>query len=402
MAESNDFAPTEIHDNSSATTVPLQPKRLDIKFTGSGSEYFRIWIVNLLLTLITLTLYIPFARARRMTYFQANTLIDGDSLGFHANPWRMFWGYLIVLVLGVTYSVVSNFYPEFNLAAIAVFAIVWPALWRASLRFRLRNTSWRGVRLAFLGDVKSAYIAMLPFFVPALVIVLVMPTNPETADPKKVMQGMGIFGLVMIAFVFMLPWIMTRLKRYQHGGYSFAQERTELTATTGSFYLLWGKLFLLSMGVSIVVAIIAAVIMLAVGVLGVASGGIEDSMGAAMGAIIGLVSLVYIVIPLITGTYFQSRMQNLLWNNTRSPRLTFLSDLEFKPLFKVTLKNWLLTAITLGLYWPWARVNLTKVKLEAMAIEVEGNVDQWVARAQSEAGPVGDAAGDFFDIDIGF
>ena len=60
---------------------------LDIRFTGSGSEYFRIWIVNLLLTLVTLTLYLPFARARRMAYFQNNTLVGGDPLGFHADPW---------------------------------------------------------------------------------------------------------------------------------------------------------------------------------------------------------------------------------------------------------------------------------------------------------------------------
>lgn len=31
----------------------------DVAFTGSGSEYFRIWIVNILLTLVTFGLYTP-------------------------------------------------------------------------------------------------------------------------------------------------------------------------------------------------------------------------------------------------------------------------------------------------------------------------------------------------------
>ncbi len=402
MADTDDFAPTEIHDNSGATTVPLEPKRLDIQFTGSGSEYFRIWIVNLLLILVTLTLYMPFARARRMAYFQANTLVDGDSLGFHANPWRMFWGYLIVLVMGLLYFGVGNFYPQFNIAILIVAAIVWPALWRASLRFRLRNTSWRGVRMAFMGDVKGAYVALLPFFLPGLVAVLVMPTDLESVPERELMQSVGIFYLVMLVFVFFVPWIMARLKRYQHGGYSFAQERCELSVTNGSFYLLWGKLILLSMGITLAVGLLAIVIVALMGLVGAAAGSMDGTMTKVMAGMFAVLGLFYIVIPLITGTFFQSRMQNLLWSNTRSARLTFLSDLEFKPLFKVTLKNWFLTALTLGFYWPWARVNLAKIKLESMAVEVEGNVDQWVARAQSDGTTVGDAAGDFFDIDIGF
>ena len=49
-----------------------EPRELRIEFTGSGSEYFRIWIVNLLLILVTLGLYLPFAKARRLRYFYGN------------------------------------------------------------------------------------------------------------------------------------------------------------------------------------------------------------------------------------------------------------------------------------------------------------------------------------------
>lgn len=50
---------------------------LEIRFTGSGSEYFRIWAVNLLLIILTCGLYLPFAKMRRIRYVYANTLIDG-------------------------------------------------------------------------------------------------------------------------------------------------------------------------------------------------------------------------------------------------------------------------------------------------------------------------------------
>ena len=35
-----------------------------VVFTGSGGEYFRVWIVNVLLSLVTLGFYTPFARRR--------------------------------------------------------------------------------------------------------------------------------------------------------------------------------------------------------------------------------------------------------------------------------------------------------------------------------------------------
>ena len=62
---------------AAAAVLPPQTRVLKIRFTGSGSEYFRIWAVNLLLILVTLGLYLPFAKARRIRYFYANTLVDG-------------------------------------------------------------------------------------------------------------------------------------------------------------------------------------------------------------------------------------------------------------------------------------------------------------------------------------
>ena len=46
-------------------TVPMErdlPENLSLVFTGSGSEYFRIWIVNLLLMFVTLGIYFPWAK----------------------------------------------------------------------------------------------------------------------------------------------------------------------------------------------------------------------------------------------------------------------------------------------------------------------------------------------------
>ncbi|AOS79903.1 MULTISPECIES: YjgN family protein [Hydrogenophaga] len=369
---------------------------LPIRFTGSGSEYFRIWIVNLLLILVTFTLYWPFARARRIAYFQNNTLVGDDPLGFHANPWKMFRGYLLVAGLGLAYAIASETAPEVAGVIMLVFALLWPALWRASLQFRLRNTSWRGVRLAFEGDLKGAYLAYAPLLLPVLALVAVglsasamVPAEEATREDRQFFAFLYFGALLLFALV--LPWSFVRLKQYQHGGYRFAGERTELRAGWREFY----GLGLRAGGVLLLVVLVLGG--LAVGVAMAARG-----MASGVVAVFGIVALGYIAVPLILVPFVTARLQNLVWANTRSRNTRFRSELRFGTLARVNALNWALIIVTLGLYWPFAQVRLTRVRLEAMALQVKGSVNDWLANAQQrDVGPLGDAAGDFFGIDLG-
>ena len=409
----DDFAQTEIFRPEGAPVQTDPPRQasevetLNIRFTGTGSEYFRIWIVNLLLILVTLTLYLPFARARRMAYFQNNTFVGQDPLGFHADPWKMFRGYLVVAAFGLAYWAVTNFLPAFGWLALLVFMALWPMLWRASLQFRLRNTSWRGVRLAFLGDIKGAYLAMLPYFLPALLFVMLLPQEQADmpVDKSQLQWVLTLVGVVVVGFVLLMPWLWKRLKAYQHGGYAYTQERTDFTATTGQFYKLYFKIFGVGLLVvaGIVTLIAAGAVLFAGMPLSAFSQGVTANRSATtMFAIFMVVMALYILVPLIVGSYVGSRMQNLLWSNTQSQRLRLHSALRMGPLLRVSLVNWLLIAITLGLYWPFAKVRIARLKLEAMSVEIEGNVDEWVAQAGPDTqGALGDAAGDFFGIDLG-
>jgi uncharacterized membrane protein YjgN (DUF898 family) len=203
-----------------------------------------------------------------------------------------------------------------------------------------------------------------------------------------------------------MPWLWKRLKGYQHGGYAFAQERTEFTATTGQFYALYAKL-----------SVVSILVTMAVGMLVAVGGGVLAGFDAAtlkgilageglpaLFVLLGVaVAAMYVLVPLVVGAYMTSRMQNLLWCNTQSAQLRMHSDLGMGPLLRVSLMNWILIALTLGLYWPFAKVRLARLKLQAMHVEVRGDVDGWVAQARATGqGVVGDAAGDFFGIDMGF
>jgi uncharacterized membrane protein YjgN (DUF898 family) len=383
-------------------TAPRQT--LPVVFTGSGSEYFRIWIVNLLLVIVTLTLYMPFARARRLRYFQANTVVGGHALGFHGDPKKMLRGYLIMVLAALLYGLAGHFSPALGMAAFAALALAWPALWRASLQFRLSNTSWRGVRFQFTGDLAGAYRAMLPPFLPSLAMLAstawIDPAHPEQVNPAAASMMLTVMGVAMLLGLALLPVFYLGVKRYQHGHYRYANQTTELTLGYGAVY----QLLLKSIGLGLL-GLLALALLAGAGAL---TFFLARWLGAptegpwAQWAPVLLFMLGYLAGIIGLGSYGAARLQNLVWNATTSAQLRFSSQLRFRPLLGLTLKNWCLTLLTLGLYRPFAVVALARLRLQAVTLSSDSTVDDWtgdIHAANRDA--TGDAAGDFFGIDMG-
>ncbi len=377
--------------------------RMALAFTASGSEYFRIWIVNLLLIIVTLGFFMPFAKARRLRYFYANTLIEQQPLAFHGDPWKMLRGYLLMLVLFGGYGLSGHFSPWAALVVFVLLALLWPALWRSSMRFRLHNTSWRGLRFGFAGNTADAYKAMLPLFVPGLIFVAANAwflSGVDQADPDAMKEAFEaqlpwlLLGFVLMAALF--PLALHKIKRYQHQGYRYADQQGQFTATAGAFYKLGAKFIGLSVLGFFCLGVAAAVLIPALGAVFRGTG-----MGVAV--LMGLLfAVVYVGLLSLLGAYVTARLQNLSWNSTRSQALGFDSRLGVGALTKLSMKNLLLVMITLGLYRPFAVVNVMALRLAAVQIEVQGSVDSWRAsRALGTEATSGEMAGDFFGIDMG-
>lgn len=374
-----------------------------IHFSASGSEYFRIWIVNLLLIVVTLGFYLPFAKARRLRYFYANTAIGGQPLAFHGDPWKMLRGYLLMLALFGLYALSGQLSGWLPLIAFGVLAGLWPLLWRSSLRFRLGNTSWRGLRLGFEGSVADAYQAMLPLFVPGLILVATSAwaLNGVAQDDEVAMAAASARMLpgLIAGFLFTLllfPWGFWLIKRYQHGGYRYANQRAQFDAGVGSFYKLGLKAILLS-----VLAVFAFGLLL--GVLLPAAGALLKGAGLAGAAVVTLIVVVlYVGLLSLMQAYTVARLQNLSWNATRSASLRFDSQLGVRALTERTLRNLLLTVITLGLYRPFAVVNMAALRLGAMTLHFDESPAQWRSgEAADQVGASGEMSGDFFGFDVG-
>jgi uncharacterized membrane protein YjgN (DUF898 family) len=372
-----------------------QTHSLTLRFTASGSEYFRIWIVNLLLTLITAGLYLPWAKVRRLRYFHGNTLVGGHALDFHGNPSRMLRGQLLTGALFAMYGVASKVSPMAGAIALLILAALWPALFRAALQFRLSNTSWRGLRFEFTGSLGGAYRTLLPLFLPTLFLVAFgalasVNKKPSTAVGIALMAG-------LVASMLTLPWCLLRLKRYQHDHYRLGQWQTRLTLTAGRYYGIFLKTSAIGIGLTALAVGLAVLAMV---------GGASNAAKPEMARTITMVAVGYAVFLLaylgMLQPYATARLQNAVWSHTGNRELRFESHLRARSLIALSLKNWLLMVLTLGLYWPFASIALRRLRLQAVTLHLTDSPNRLMAGAglvRHDA--AGDAAGDFFGIDIG-
>jgi uncharacterized membrane protein YjgN (DUF898 family) len=375
-----------------------------IEFSGSGSEYFRIWIVNLLLILVTVGIYIPWAKVRKLKYFYGNTRIDGDAMDFHGQPSKMLRGTLIAAAFFGVYTLASQFSLWAGLAAALAFVIVWPVLYRASLKFRLSNTSWRGIRMHLKpSSLAEVYWAVMPPNL-LLIVPLVLAGYKGSESPLKgTSQGLwgSVMGLGLILFILTLPYFLWRIKRFQVSHSAWGPLRMEFRSDFIDMYKVAFKT--LFMALLIIAIFVAAVLML---IPGFFSRGWYGSGGA--GVLSGILLLMaflfifFICMNILPRAYFSAHMQNLVWSRTGNSHVRFKSDLSAGSYMGLQLKNYGLILITAGLYWPFAVVATRRMQIEAVNLKTRIALDTLTdAARKNETDALGDMAADMFDFDMG-
>jgi uncharacterized membrane protein YjgN (DUF898 family) len=345
----------------------LQP--LPIRFSGRGSEYFGIWIVNLLLTIITLGIYSSWAKVRRMQYFYRHTELAGSTFDFHGRPLRMFYGRLIALGMFVVYSYSVRLHSLVTVLVLVLLALVLPWLLRNSLRFRLYNTSWRGTRFHFKGTLAAAYRVFL-------------------------LNGF----LTMITLYIMAPFMHQRLKAYQHDNSWFGRTRCSFHASAGGFYLVYLLLLAAIIGFFVVMSV--------TGLFGVLmSVGVAHNSGNRVDprVLIKMLAAVYgaaILIGVSIGPAFHALINNLIWNNTRIGEHRLECRMSPFRLAWITIGNLVLLIVTIGLFTPWASVRLAKYRLESVRLLPVSDLQEFVDAEPEALGAVGEEAATAFDFDI--
>ncbi|TCS36216.1 uncharacterized membrane protein YjgN (DUF898 family) [Paucimonas lemoignei] len=378
--------------HEAAEPVPLNPQRFE--FTGSGGEYFRIWVVNLLLTILTLGVYSAWAKVRRLQYFYRNTRVAGDIFDYHGNPTAILKGRILALVLLVAYKLAS----EISMIALVIVGIVlmgiMPWLLARAFRFKLANSSYRGLHFRFHGTVAQAY-RMLILFPIILTFIGVFAWSVFTSFDSHPRIGLILLAVLLLVAVLMagVPLAHYLLKRFQHDNAYYGQSPFFFHATAGSFFKIYVQALLLALVGGIPASI-----------FGFLTGDLFNYLAKTpfgwLFIFLYSVASAY-ASSMVLRAFVESRIQNLVWNNTELADVSFESTVSARNLLWIHASNLALIMLTAGLYKPFATVRLVKYRLASLAILPHAGLDEFFAdQAADGAGALGQEAGEFFDIDI--
>ena len=369
------------------------PTDYPVRFLGTGSEYFRIWIVNLLLTIVTLGIYSAWAKVRRLKYMYRNTQIAGSSFDYHGSPIAILKGRLIALALLIAYNFSFRFSLIAGVVTLALLAAVFPWLIRQSLRFRARYSSYRGIHFQFVGGLGEIYLIAAPliFFIVPFAL-LGFYAEEEPAEPPIWLAA--FLGVAMLIYLIVLPYLHYRFKRYQHNNALLGSAATRFTATAGNFYAVYGIL----LGVSLAIGIVFAIVGFVAG-----AGLFSAGQGASIfGVGILVLIIVFYAAYLLLFAAFVVLIQNRIWNHTTVGEVSFRSNARVWPMARIYLVNIILLIVTLGLFTPFAVIRSLKYRLESVTAVTVNGMDQFLAGAAvDQVSATGEGAADLFDFDIG-
>ena len=360
-------------------------KPLEFEFHGKAGEYFRIWIVNVLLTILTLGIYSAWAKVRNKQYFYGNTILDGSPFEYTASPIAILKGRSVVAAILIFYSIIVSFFPMLESVFFILFLIFLPWLIMRSLMFNARYSSYRNLHFAFDESLSSAY---------------------------KTFIGMGL--LVPLTLGLIYPYYMHAIQSYRINHHSFGQLYFRLRNSVKAFY----KYYLISIGI-FAIGVIAIMFIFQgafISLSSVLNADPETDPGVSptFAGTFMVITLLFLVINLLVYTYIRANIFNVVWTNTSLnkpsahtmaastvPLVSFRGSLDFWKLFSIYFTNTIAIVLSIGLLIPWAKVRLARYRIEQLQIASIADLKAITAVEREKVGTIGSEMGDILDIDIG-
>lgn len=346
-----------------APEAPAASVRNVMRFEGSTSEYFKIWIVNIALTIVTLGIFSAWAKVRSKRYFYGNTYIGAHAFDYHAPPLRILLGRAIAVALLACYFLASVIAPAARALGYLVFLFALPWLIKSSLRFAARNTSYRNVRFNFHGTYWGALKAFLLW------------------------QALAVITLFTI-----LPFSHRARDYYNINNHSFGQASFRAEIPIGKLYQIY----------FIGLALLIGVIVVATIPYGLLTPALGNAPGILWQLTIGATALISICIFLAIPAFLGAMTFNLAFGSMRlGEDFQFESRLSPDRMAWIVLSNFVLTLLSLGLLYPWARIRKAHYMADCIAVIGPSNIESFASAPVNAGSAVGEEVASFFDIDFG-
>ena len=342
-----------------------------VAFSGNGLEYFGIWIVNLLLSILTLGIYSAWAKVRTNRYFYSHLQVGGHPLRYLAGALQILIGRLIAAALFGGYIIVNLLSPAVGTLLAVLLMFIAPYLICLSMRFNLRMTAWRNVRFAFNGEYGGAFLAFI------------------------VCPFLTVFSLFLA-----LPWALKKMDEFIYRNIRYGDRPFACNIRAGKYFAAaYGAgFFTLLMFVAVMIWVAMA-------------GGFDPDPAAVdpaasaeraegIGGIAGVLAF-FAAYP-FAAAFYTAIVRNHLFRSTFLPELAdFESRVGILSLFWLLLSNAALLIITLGLALPWVRVRTARYYADATSARVSDGIEAVIAQMPPETSAIGEEVAGMFDVDVG-
>ncbi|GGK35313.1 hypothetical protein GCM10008955_31510 [Deinococcus malanensis] len=367
-------APVLLEDPATPGAAP-HVQHYPMSFTGQAGEYFRLWIVNTALTIVTLGVYLPWARVRQRQYFYGHTWLDGQNFEYTANPLALLRGYLAIGLAFGLYSLSTTLkfsgweYVAGTLGV--VYVLLYPWLVMKSLGFLAVSSVHRGLRFRHHANTGQAYVA---------------------------------YGLANIAAGLTaglaLPWAWYRQRRYQVECAAYGSARATFRGDVGDFYVIG----LVGVGLTVAGGLILAAL---VGTLALA--GLGERVAVTSGldniALVGIAAAYLAILAVygVTWQYVRASTMRYVLNHVEVGGVVRVTA-TFRPwvVVWIAVSNAVVQALTLGLATPWAAVRRARYITQEITVRAIAPLDEFASGSAVGESSLGEAATELLDINVGF
>ncbi len=298
-------------------------RRLPFIFRGTGFEYCKIWLVNLLVSLLSAGILYPWAQVRSLRYFYQHTHLDNTEFQCTSNPQKIFlMQFLLVAYLA---ALIYSFFftPFYFLMGIIILLGVLPFYWFKRSHLLYKDSFYHDVNFNQKTTLRDAYVIALGW-------------------PLLVVLSAGLLAPYAV-FKMQQYWVQTK----SLGNYAFS-----FNAKPRQYFVVLP---------SLVMAECVSVMCL------------YWKQHLAFWGIALIISVVWLLLFL----RWRVALVNLRWNGVRSGLGYFVSTWSLRSYSKLVITNLLLCVVSLGFYWPWAKVRTAQYKATHLAFFANPRFKKW-------------------------
>ncbi|HVP70438.1 MAG TPA: DUF898 family protein [Gemmatimonadaceae bacterium] len=354
--------PSPAAEAAHATEPPPELRHYRLTFTGRASEYFRVWIVSLFLSLVTLGIYSAWGKVRKRRYIYSHTRLDGTGFEYRAAPLAILRGRIIALLLFGGLALAAHFVPIVQVAFIVLIVLLTPWIVVAAARFNARNSTWRNIPFAFDGRVGEA---------------------------ARIFLGGTLIAIVSFGLAY--PWFRMRRARFIAGHHRFGGTPFAAHLSTGDFAVMY-VLAMFAMGGAFVL-----LLFLTAGAVAVAG----DPKGGEPPGFVGIMSVAFTYgLYLVIFAFVRARTINIILNGTTIGPLRLVGSLRGWMMTWLYLSNIVAIIATAGLATAWATIRMARYRAQTLDVYSYSSLESLPGGVAIVATATGSEVSDLFDVDV--